>query len=104
MIRHMMRPFRPGDTLEDHAVPMAAIIKQLQSQLVEFRALKEQISVVGPTDASPPSSPSPVTRPPIRRAVFLGSCDRNSNTPKIVDLGADDVDDSDIASGTTIRG
>jgi len=48
-MRHMMRPFRPGDRLEDHAVPMADILKQLQVQLAEFKALKDQISVMDPS-------------------------------------------------------
>lgn len=48
-MRHMMRPFRSGDRLEDHAVPMADILKQLQVQLAEFKALKEQINVVHPS-------------------------------------------------------
>lgn len=38
-----MRPFKPGDKLEDHAVPMAEVMLQLQTQLAEFRALKEQL-------------------------------------------------------------
>ncbi len=48
-MRHMMRPFRAGDRLEDHAVPMADILKQLQVQLAEFRALKDQINVTDPS-------------------------------------------------------
>ncbi|KAL2012027.1 hypothetical protein VTN00DRAFT_4745 [Thermoascus crustaceus] len=42
-VRHLMRPFKPGDKLEDHAVPMAEVMLQLQTQLAEFRALKEQL-------------------------------------------------------------
>ncbi|PGH13020.1 hypothetical protein AJ80_06504 [Polytolypa hystricis UAMH7299] len=45
-IRHMIKPLRPGDTLEDHAMPMADILKQLQAQLTEFRVLKEQMSAI----------------------------------------------------------
>ncbi|KAJ9244931.1 hypothetical protein DTO169E5_1312 [Paecilomyces variotii] len=44
-VRHMMRPFKPGDKLEDHAVPMGEIMRELQTQLAEFKALKEQLSV-----------------------------------------------------------
>lgn len=40
-----MRPFKPGDKLEDHAVPMGEIMRELQTQLAEFKALKEQLSV-----------------------------------------------------------
>ncbi|KAI1913307.1 hypothetical protein LOZ61_002843 [Ophidiomyces ophidiicola] len=54
-IRHMMRPLRPGHTLEDHAVPMVEIIAQLQVQLAEFKALKEQINIVS-ADLSLPAS------------------------------------------------
>lgn len=40
-----MRPFKPGDKLEDHAVPMGEVMRELQTQLAEFKALKEQLSV-----------------------------------------------------------
>lgn len=86
MIRHMMRPFRPGDTLEDHAVPMIDLIKQLQAQLAEFRALKDQVSTLDTGSSSPLPSVAAV---PIQRAVFLGNNDRSSNTPTVVDLGSD---------------
>ncbi|EEP76184.1 hypothetical protein UREG_01033 [Uncinocarpus reesii 1704] len=97
-IRHMMRPFKPGDTLEDHAVPMIDIIRQLQVQLAEFKALKEQINIVNPSiSVPPPSTASSGT--PLRRAVFLGS-ERASSTPTIVDLGgegyADDEDTTEF--------
>lgn len=41
----MMRPFKPGDTLSDHAVPISEVLQQLQTQLAEFQALKEQMAV-----------------------------------------------------------
>ena len=44
-MRHMMRPFRPGDRLEDHAAPIGEVMQQLQTQLAEYRALKEQLAV-----------------------------------------------------------
>lgn len=40
-----MRPFKPGDTLSDHAVPITEVLQQLQTQLAEFQALKEQMAV-----------------------------------------------------------
>lgn len=40
----MMRPFKPGDRLEDHAVPIGEVMQQLQTQLAEYRALKEQMA------------------------------------------------------------
>lgn len=40
----MMRPFKPGDTLEDHAIPMPEVLQQLQVQLAEFKALKAQVN------------------------------------------------------------
>ncbi|KAL1956499.1 hypothetical protein VTO42DRAFT_7062 [Malbranchea cinnamomea] len=56
-IRNMMRPFKRGDKLSDHAVPMAELLEQLQAQMAEFRALKENINV---NDAGRSSRPSPV--------------------------------------------
>ncbi|KAJ5619641.1 Adenylate cyclase [Penicillium lagena] len=44
-MRHMMRPFRSGDRLEDHAVPIGEVMQQLQTQLAEYSALKEQLGV-----------------------------------------------------------
>lgn len=43
-LRHLMSPFRPGDTIKDHAGPMGDLMKQLSIQLAEFKALKEQVS------------------------------------------------------------
>ncbi|KAL5332936.1 hypothetical protein BJX70DRAFT_382476, partial [Aspergillus crustosus] len=43
-LRNMMRPFKPGDQLNDHAVPIGDILQQLQTQLAEYKALKEQIA------------------------------------------------------------
>ncbi|PWY78200.1 hypothetical protein BO70DRAFT_294121 [Aspergillus heteromorphus CBS 117.55] len=51
-IRHMMRPFKPGDQLNDHAIPIADVMLQLQTQLAEYRALKEQIDVSAGTATS----------------------------------------------------
>ncbi|GAT22120.1 adenylate cyclase AcyA [Aspergillus luchuensis] len=51
-IRNMMRPFRPGDQLNDHAVPITDVMQQLQAQLAEFRALKEQIDASAGTATS----------------------------------------------------
>jgi adenylate cyclase len=44
-VRHLIRPFQPGDTLQNHAVPMTEVMSQLQAQLAEFKALKEQLSI-----------------------------------------------------------
>ncbi|KAF3492308.1 adenylate cyclase [Arthroderma uncinatum] len=54
-VRAMMQPFKPNDTILDHAVPMSDILQQLQSQLAEFRALKTQISLNGGPTTPPPS-------------------------------------------------
>lgn len=40
----MMRPFSPGDTLDNHAAPMGEVLQQLQTQLAEYSALKEQMA------------------------------------------------------------
>lgn len=39
-----MQPFKPGDRLEDHAAPIGEVMQQLQTQLAEYRALKEQLA------------------------------------------------------------
>ncbi|KAJ6127261.1 Adenylate cyclase [Penicillium sp. IBT 18751x] len=44
-VRHMMRPFKPGDRLEDHAVPISEVMQQLATQLAEYNALKEQMAI-----------------------------------------------------------
>ena len=59
-IRHMMRPFKSGDKLLDHAVPMAELLSQLQAQMAEFKALKDHINI---SDASS-DRPSTVHSPP----------------------------------------
>jgi adenylate cyclase len=51
-----MRPFKQGDSLTDHAMPMGEILSQLQSQLAEFRALK------GHLDLTATGAPDPATR------------------------------------------
>ncbi|KAJ5089800.1 Adenylate cyclase [Penicillium argentinense] len=55
-VRHMLRPFQPGDRLEDHAVPIGEVMQQLQTQLAEYRALKEQMATgaTGIPDETPP--------------------------------------------------
>ncbi|KAL2827181.1 hypothetical protein BDW59DRAFT_144376 [Aspergillus cavernicola] len=57
-LRHMMRPFKPGDQLNDHAVPIGDILQQLQTQLAEYKALKEHVAVsaAGITGISPSST------------------------------------------------
>jgi adenylate cyclase len=40
----MLNPFKQGDTLQDHAMPMGQIFAHLQSQLAEFQAIKESLS------------------------------------------------------------
>ena len=39
-----MRPFKPGDRLKDHAAPIGEVMQQLQTQLAEYQALKEQLA------------------------------------------------------------
>ena len=39
-----MRPFKPGDRLKDHAAPIGEVLQQLQTQLAEYQALKEQLA------------------------------------------------------------
>jgi adenylate cyclase len=41
----MMRPFKPGDKLKDHAVPISDVLQELRTQLAEFQALKESLAV-----------------------------------------------------------
>lgn len=43
-IRNMMHPFRPGDNLNDHAIPIGEVMQQLQTQLAEYRLLKKQVA------------------------------------------------------------
>lgn len=43
-MRHIMRPFKPGDRLKDHAAPIGEVMQQLQTQLAEYQALKEQLA------------------------------------------------------------
>lgn len=40
----MMQPFRPGDRLIDHAAPIGEVMQQLQTQLAEYRALKQHLA------------------------------------------------------------
>lgn len=44
-MRHMMQPFKPGDKLQNHAAPIGEVMQQLQTQLAEYQALKEQMAV-----------------------------------------------------------
>lgn len=53
----MMRPFKPGDTLGDHAVPINEVLQQLQTQLAEFQALKEQMAVDAAGNIGGPPTP-----------------------------------------------
>ncbi|KAJ5452763.1 Ras-association [Penicillium cf. griseofulvum] len=56
-LRHMMRPFKPGDILSDHAVPINEVLQQLQTQLAEFQALKEQMAVDAAGNIGGPPTP-----------------------------------------------
>ena len=56
----MMRPFKAGDKLSDHAVPMAELLAQLQAQMAEFKALRDQVDV----SDSGSERPSTVRSPP----------------------------------------
>ena len=51
-----MRPFKPGDSIKDHAAPISDILQQLRTQLAEFQALKEQLAV---GTAGNPGGPPP---------------------------------------------
>jgi adenylate cyclase len=44
-VRHLIHPFRPGNKLKEHAMPMSEVIQQLQTQLAEFAFLKQQLSL-----------------------------------------------------------
>ncbi|KAJ5994158.1 Adenylate cyclase [Penicillium sp. IBT 35674x] len=61
-VRNLMRPFKPGDRLEDHAVPIGEVMQQLQTQMAEYRALKEQMATgsAGIPVGSPPFGGTPV--------------------------------------------
>ncbi|KAK2735870.1 cysteinyl-tRNA synthetase [Myotisia sp. PD_48] len=39
-VRHMLRPFKPGARLQDHAVPMSDILQELHHRLAELNELK----------------------------------------------------------------
>ncbi|EED21998.1 adenylate cyclase AcyA [Talaromyces stipitatus ATCC 10500] len=54
-IRHMMHPFKQGGSLRDHAMTMAEVISQLQSQLAEFQALKDYLNTAA-TGAPDPAA------------------------------------------------
>lgn len=49
-----MRPFKAGDSLQDHAAPIADVLQQLSTQLAEFQALKEQLADSGPGHIASP--------------------------------------------------
>ncbi|KAL6230803.1 hypothetical protein BDW75DRAFT_221748 [Aspergillus navahoensis] len=57
-LRHMLRPFKLGDRLDDHAAPIGDVLQELRTQLAEYKALKEQIAATGAgiTGASPSST------------------------------------------------
>jgi len=46
-LRHLIRPFKPGHTIQDHAIPIGEVIAQLQTELVQFKAIKEQLGESG---------------------------------------------------------
>ncbi|PYH77694.1 adenylate cyclase AcyA [Aspergillus uvarum CBS 121591] len=51
-VRHMLRPFKPGDQLNDHAAPISEVMQELQNRLEEYRVLKEQVAVSAGTTPS----------------------------------------------------
>lgn len=53
-VRHLMQPFKPGDRLIDHAAPISEVMQQLQTQLAEYKALKELLAggAMAPTAAA----------------------------------------------------
>ncbi|EAU33560.1 hypothetical protein ATEG_05799 [Aspergillus terreus NIH2624] len=86
-IRHMLRPFGPGDGLADHAMPIADVLQELQTQLAEYRALKGQTSAgaAGITGMSPGYASTdvqyPASSPSSSSLLHMGhsSHDLNSN-------------------------
>lgn len=48
----MLRPFKPGDQLNDHAAPISEVMQELQNRLEEYRVLKEQVAVSAGTTKS----------------------------------------------------
>ena len=57
-VRQLVRPIRKGDTVADHAVPMATILHQLQTQMAEFMAFKQQHQHHQHHHGAPPMHPS----------------------------------------------
>ena len=79
VIRHMMHPFKKGDSIHDHAMSMAEVVKQLHSQLAEFQALKEHLNIAAT------GAPDPLTQ--------IG---RNLRTPGSQSSGANSNSSSHI--------
>lgn len=77
-LRHMLRPFRPGDRLGDHAAPIGDVMQQLQTQLAEYRALKEQMTVgTASRSGTPPVETGGISMQPTGSAG--GSSDSSSS-------------------------
>lgn len=64
----MMHPFKPGDKISDHAIPMADLLAQLQAQMAEFKALRDNVDVPDEGSERPRavrSPPSSLTEEPL---------------------------------------
>jgi adenylate cyclase len=85
----MMRPFKPGDRLEDHAVPIGEVMQQLQTQMAEYRALKEQMA--GNGNAGIPAGSPPFGGTPIMHAADSNASNDTSSSSSFLSLsGATD--------------
>ncbi|KAJ5889072.1 Adenylate cyclase [Penicillium taxi] len=55
VVRNMINPFTPGSNPSDYAIPMAEILQQLQSQLADYRLLKDKMAVGDAGNSNTPS-------------------------------------------------
>ncbi|KAJ5651065.1 Adenylate cyclase [Penicillium longicatenatum] len=89
-VRNMMRPFKPGDRLEDHAVPIGEVMQQLHTQMAEYRALKEQMA--GNGNAGIPVGSPPFGGTPIMHAAESNASNDTSSSSSFLSLsGATDA-------------
>lgn len=43
-LRHLVRPFKHTDSLEDRAVPIGEVLRDLESQLADYKVLKQKMA------------------------------------------------------------
>jgi adenylate cyclase len=79
----MMQPFKPGDRLTDHAAPIGEVMQQLQTQLAEYKALKE---LLGGGAAGVTTGPGSFSEPSVQ--VDSGESNSSSSTSSLVQLPA----------------